>query len=807
MYRRGYGRGPMYYPPQQVDPSIVSFGQVQLYDPEHYDRIGAAIKDSQARYDASQAAIAQHISDMGSADIEERHRNEYMAQMHEGLEKLYSGIMKDYDGDVGRASARIIQNLSSDRGLMSQLVQDTAREREAFKEYQQLKIAGKAPRIIDMEGNVREKSFEEYHNLGHFDSSGNFIRGQFTPLRGSADVSTYVSNNITKALNEHLQQGGLSKYKGEGIEGMLEHITRKGYTQGQLSEYFSKNLGNGITQLDQITDQLLKDVPGFIEEFEDMSAEERHEAAKKYVEPIIRNQVHSQYQRGFLQDPSFDKKGGDKIPPPIRIPNFEINSEANSNAKKILRRSDKAIQAADKAETSAITNKVVMEAVQPEAVEASKEAWSNAGTEYRDEMRSIREQGDITVGQRVGLFFSGLYRAYDWSMSMEEQEGAKIVTKAITDRENDKKITNEVAKLIGGTYDVVEGTKTFRRAFDVDENSLTPEQFDKRQAYLRIAYGNTEKLDDWGLTEDGDGNIIIDFENSSKLKGYKFNKEGRKRELLTEIGNYIRTTAVNSASNLEKAKNNEYKNISKLAEDNPIIPYLTSLMVESGLDFDEAKNKSLQVFKNTKLNESIRFDKTKPIVYTGEENSASLEKGMRTKFLVNSSRNRVGSVKEIKYKDSGEKIVKDKSFNDTIAKIKESDIEGTFFDLNDFTITIVGKRKEDSFEYNLPLENALPDGIREEFVRMKAFIDNGRNMRYINGSIDTKNNKYDVEYEEPLFISPDGTEAFRYSLRINDKNEYESVLQRYDHTIGDFVEDRGYFEDYVYGLITGAFIY
>ena len=255
MYRRGYGRGPMYYPPQQVDPSIVSFGQVQLYDPEHYDRIGAAIKDSQARYDASQAAIAQHISDMGSADIEERHRNEYMAQMHEGLEKLYSGIMKDYDGDVGRASARIIQNLSSDRGLMSQLVQDTAREREAFKEYQQLKIAGKAPRIIDMEGNVREKSFEEYHNLGHFDSSGNFIRGQFTPLRGAADVSTYVSNNITKALNEHLQQGGLSKYKGEGIEGMLEHITRKGYTQGQLSEYFSKNLGNGITQLDQITDR------------------------------------------------------------------------------------------------------------------------------------------------------------------------------------------------------------------------------------------------------------------------------------------------------------------------------------------------------------------------------------------------------------------------------------------------------------------------------------------------------------------------------------------------------------------------
>ena len=113
--RRGYN-----YQPQMVDPGLINFGAIQMFNPEDTARLAQVGQNMQQRWDASQASIAKYLEDVGAAKMRDVDSPIALQRLNQNLEDIYSTVNKDYQGDFGRAYNEITRNLSKSRGIMHQ---------------------------------------------------------------------------------------------------------------------------------------------------------------------------------------------------------------------------------------------------------------------------------------------------------------------------------------------------------------------------------------------------------------------------------------------------------------------------------------------------------------------------------------------------------------------------------------------------------------------------------------------------------------------------------------------------------------
>lgn len=294
--RRGYG----YQQPPQINPNLVDFGQLPMYNPQDTERLAQIGQQAQQRYDASQATIAKYLEDVSAADfsgLDQETRDRLMLELDTNAARIQDRVSKDYQGDYGRALPDILRGLSRDRGLMHQGIQESAKAKQAFAEYQDLAKKGMAPQKYEPGKGLVTMSFEDYHEgrLPGFTEEGKFVGGQYAPLRGASDLTGYLDKGISKTLSNRVWQDILRE--NEKTPGFLEQVSRKGYTNEQLEKYFNSPDFNK----EAFVQQLKGEVPHLAAEFEGVPESELFDYAKN----IIKTQVSEQLMRDYKQDPNY----------------------------------------------------------------------------------------------------------------------------------------------------------------------------------------------------------------------------------------------------------------------------------------------------------------------------------------------------------------------------------------------------------------------------------------------------------------------------------------------------------------------
>jgi hypothetical protein len=318
-YRRRYG----YQEPPQINPNLVDFGQLPMYNPQDTERLAQIGQQAQQRYDTSQATIAKYLEDVSAADfsgLDQGIRDRLMLELDTNAARIQDRVSKDYQGDYGRALPEILKGLSRDRGLMHQGIQESAKAKQAFAEYQDSAKRGLAPqKYIPGQGLVT-MSFEDYHKqsgrLPGFTEEGKFVGGQYAPLRGASDLSGYLRENVSAALNAQSVEGGLNPSK--NALGFLVQSIKEGMSDPEIYNMFFNKEGQLTTYGKQLAGQLKGEVNFLQDEFDGQSDEE----LVKYATPIIQGQVTERLKYDYKQDPNYTSPGGGNEDPLTRLRNL-----------------------------------------------------------------------------------------------------------------------------------------------------------------------------------------------------------------------------------------------------------------------------------------------------------------------------------------------------------------------------------------------------------------------------------------------------------------------------------------------------
>lgn len=316
-YRRRYG----YQEPPQINPNLVDFGQLPMYNPQDTERLAQIGQQAQQRYDTSQATIAKYLEDVSAADfsgLNPEIRDRLILELDANAARIQDRVSKDYQGDYGRALPEILKGLSRDRGLMHQGVQESKKLAQARAEYQQQLARGQAPKKW-INGQLQTLSFDKYHEgkLPTFDEqSGKLIGGQYEPLRGASDLSGYLKENISAALNAQSVEGGLNPSK--NALGFLVQSTKEGMSDPEIYNMLFNKEGQLTTYGKQLAGQLKGEVNFLQDEFDGQSDEE----LVKYATPIIQGQVTERLKYDYKQDPNYKPPGGGDENPLTRLRNL-----------------------------------------------------------------------------------------------------------------------------------------------------------------------------------------------------------------------------------------------------------------------------------------------------------------------------------------------------------------------------------------------------------------------------------------------------------------------------------------------------
>lgn len=327
MARRSFGY-PRYnneYPQQQEE--VVGVPYISLYDPQSMQKWVDVGNKMQQRYDVAQSARAKYMEDYASAQVSERNIQPLEDIVDNTMQNIQD-IVKKYNGQYGPAANEIVQQLSLARRPIIQAQQAYQAEQKARDEYNRLAVAKQTPMIFDKNQIDpatglpvrRQMSFEEYHQLPQSDFvNGKFVQPSFKTLRGKADITGYLGQNISKGLTETLYQD--AKRKSTAQPGYLVQVTNKGMTDEQIDNMYADP-----TRRKQLADQLRGEVPFLGEEARDLSDDE----LVRYALPIIKNQVSNQLLRNYEVDRMALEQAKNKPTSPF-ISNASFNADIVEN--------------------------------------------------------------------------------------------------------------------------------------------------------------------------------------------------------------------------------------------------------------------------------------------------------------------------------------------------------------------------------------------------------------------------------------------------------------------------------------------
>ena len=321
------------YPQQQyVPPGMVDFGQIDFGHDVVAQQMPGILQNYQQRWDMQDAAIAKLLEEQAGTQMLEGDAQAVGNLLKSSFDEIDTLVKDKYQGDRGAAAMDIVKRLSAARAPLAQAKAEKERYDKAFEQYQQLAIQGRAPQTftVDASGNIAPKTlgFEELYSdtaRSAFDEKGKYAPRTYGTLRGASDLSGYLAQNVSKALNAESEQSGLLDSQ---TAGYLFQLTKSGTSPQQIEEQIFKNKATG--ELTSYGKELAQQLRGEVDFLQDeLGANASDEQLMRYATPIIQGQVAQQIDRRYIQD---GRDGGKPIKPikPI-ISGASVNADITQN--------------------------------------------------------------------------------------------------------------------------------------------------------------------------------------------------------------------------------------------------------------------------------------------------------------------------------------------------------------------------------------------------------------------------------------------------------------------------------------------
>ncbi|MFQ3676237.1 MAG: hypothetical protein SNJ64_06840, partial [Endomicrobiia bacterium] len=738
------------------DPGIIDFGNIIMYNPQDTANLAQVGQMMQERWDKAKGAISKYWEDLGAANL-----GSYGESVRKELDKRFNllegTIEKDYGGDYGRAANEIIENLSKDRALMHQASIAANSEREARNKYEQLRVAGKAPQkmSITKEGIpiMEQYTFEKWNEEkvgnnyagGIDENTGRFILPRFAELRGASDVTSYIRDNISKAINEETNYSKLKE--DNNILGMLIYDIWSGKTDTQIKNEFLNN----PTNLKALANQLRNEVDFFGEETEGVSDQK----VVEYVLPIIQNQVYRKVIPHYLANPNKDGVKNRKTPDITQNPIFTdegVINEANEKAIKELEKIDSKIKEVEEIRR-------VQDIIQNNNLPSYEELdipWINpASSKYKEE-NELWDRGEASVYDALKLGKQKIEEAIDWVKGK--------VVKGLMDLKNSNEFYDKIRMDLIETF----GLQGLIRSTDVelpkDHKDFEIKDPEKASKYLELLSDKEKK----------EYNVFFDEETGL----YKIKDETKPGlgitntvDITTNRNQMITIIARKLLRGLEKQNKiieEHLKEINKYNEENPIIHILAQnyaskfnddilLMYQHALkDFIGLKKKQILHF-NQKISLSVPND-----VGNNQELNNTLFQNLKTRIFQTFNNN------NLYYNRDGKEVELTKQTQEQLDKdLKDGNIISAQLDLNNFNIKITTNQ---SANYEIGIERLVPDSAKPTIYTIKEFIKKGTELEFFK-----KNHKGELIKDGnglPIYAEPEiklGEYIFKYELNHDTK--------------------------------------
>lgn len=325
MARRRYNN---YYEPQVVNPGVIDFGQIQMYNPEDTARLAQVGQGMQQRWDASQSVIAKQLEDIGAANINPRYKADVVSKLEGDIENIYKDVNTIYQGDFGRAFNDVLKSVSKSKSLLYSATQTTAEEAKQRDIYNQMAAAGKAPVIYkrDELGRPTPKvmTFEEYHGIDNQD--GRFIPPTFNTLRSAGEYEPYIERMVGHLMKQSTEEGLSRDPKHTAF---LRQVKTIGQDPVALRKLFDTNQ----PEAQAMVEDFVRNNPIVTQEFVDESGRLDMNLAKDFLADALVSRVKKSIDIQYHRNPDYNPSPSNPNNPAIIHPYDTIVKPGNKNEK------------------------------------------------------------------------------------------------------------------------------------------------------------------------------------------------------------------------------------------------------------------------------------------------------------------------------------------------------------------------------------------------------------------------------------------------------------------------------------------
>ena len=283
----------MYQRPEEIDPGILDFGQLNLFSKEAFDIERSALGQAQQRSDAANMAIAKLIEESGSIPMSEQDRPIAYNKIQSDIDNLREQI-KAKGGDTSLYLTELMKSLSKSRSTLNLAKQRYDEEQKLAPILSKLQAEGKL--LWEKEIDPRTQSI--------FDKEGQYIGGLNYDFREKSDYDAIVGKGVVEGINKLVREGKLT---GSGYEGLLQQIQTQGLSA----------LGEGKGVDPGVRDKFVKDLANqFKDEFVRTSTYSIDPKMKQlyddkpelYIESAIKRLAKDVQTKQYTQDPGYAER-------------------------------------------------------------------------------------------------------------------------------------------------------------------------------------------------------------------------------------------------------------------------------------------------------------------------------------------------------------------------------------------------------------------------------------------------------------------------------------------------------------------
>lgn len=757
--RRGYN-----YQPQMVDPGLINFGAVQMFNPEDTARLAQVGQNMQQRWDASQAGIAKYLEDVGAAKMRDVDAQIALDKLNQNLEDVYSTVNKDYQGDYGRAYNEVIKNLSKSRGIMHQAQKAYEEEQKYAPLITKLAAEKKLLFAPNAKGEVVDPRTQSV-----FDETGQYRGGlDYSNIRERSDYDKTIEDAIVRGIDKTSDDTGL----GRRLNGYFEQIKTKGLAA----------LGSTPNEINKKVRELAEQYAPIFEAQTTygIDPDKPMESSTDFIEKTIHRLASSDKDINYREDilGREAREAGRKsknVPFNFRATYEEpvtINPETEAEVKEIENATtiSKTIQNTTRKKN--ILGKLQVGNTSAVISDAEEKSFNN--NPITSALREKWRTGNATLAEGVALFGTNLAEFKKTLDTDIPNSVAKGIKNLVTDRTEKLKLYETVGNILGASY--IDSKGKIKIA---DEPVKGSDAYIKRSNYLELLADNA---DEYNIVKDKNGFYTFKYPERS---GFGAITEDKQRAVRTKANNAIVKILQKGDEGLAAETSENIIKLQTYLDKNPFIVKVAQDIVTENPNIGDmdAMTMAMEVMENTKKSNVGTYS------YSMDLNSSSSDRATnnfennyftsKLKENVLSTAVNPDDVKKIIVDKKGRTASEETTFEDLKTSVNAG-IIGSRLNMNNLTISIL---TNDANKYNIPINKVLPAGVARKTEEAQKFLKQGAKLEF------AKKEKDGVKEHTPT-INIAGV-TFKQDLRVskdaNGKLKYVPKIQMYFN--GEWVDD------------------